>query len=83
MIDEILEYIGNYCICVDKGFPRSGALFEKFVGPISKKSRRKLAPMQGSFSRLKARLGSNKKKRGYILLSIFLLHNIYIYINIR
>jgi hypothetical protein len=76
-------------------------LFDKFVGPISKKAKRKLAPMlrdlimrksgiftslrqaaewgmralQGSFSRLKARLGSNKAKRGRLLLCIMLLHN--------
>jgi len=31
--------------------------------------------LQGSFSRLKARLGSNKEKRGLIILSILLLHN--------
>jgi len=31
--------------------------------------------LQGPFSILKARLGSNKKKRGMILLGIVLLHN--------
>jgi hypothetical protein len=31
--------------------------------------------LQGTFSRLKARLGSNKKKRGKIIHSIILLHN--------
>ena len=31
--------------------------------------------LQGSFSRLKARLSSDKKKRGMIVLSIILLHN--------
>ena len=32
--------------------------------------------LQGLLSRLKARLGSNKKKRGIVLLSIVLLHNL-------
>jgi hypothetical protein len=96
LINEVIERIGSYCFCVDQGFPRSGLLFDKFVGPISKKAKRKLAPMlrdlimrksgiftslrqaaewgmralQGSFSRLKARLGSNKAKRGRLLLCI-------------
>jgi hypothetical protein len=37
--------LGLYKICVDQGFPRSGDLFDKFVGPISKKRRRKLSPI--------------------------------------
>ena len=101
LIELVIETIGSYCLCVDQGFPRSGLLYDKFVGPISKKAKRKLEPMlrdlvmrksgiftslrqaaewgmralQGSFSRLKARLGSNKVKRGILLLSIILLHN--------
>ena len=35
---------GLYCFCVDQGFPRSGLLFDVFVGPLSIKSKRKLAP---------------------------------------
>lgn len=31
--------LGLYKICVDQGFPRNGDLFDKFVGPISKKRR--------------------------------------------
>ena len=101
LIDLVVATIGSYCLCVDQGFPRSGLLYDKFVGPISKKAKKKLEPMlrdlimrksgiftslrqaaewgmralQGSFSRLKARLGSNKVKRGTVLLSIMLLHN--------
>ena len=30
--------------CVDQGFPRSGALHGKFVGPIDEKTRSKLNP---------------------------------------
>ena len=86
---------------MDQGFPRSGSLFKKFVGPISKKAKKELEPMlrdlimaksalftslrqaaewgmralQGTFSRLKAQIGSNKKKRGKIIYSIILLHN--------
>jgi len=101
LIELVIATIGLYCLCVDQGFPRSGSLYEKFVGPISKKAKKELEPMlrdlimakstlftslrqaaewgmralQGTFSRLKARLGSNKKKRGKIIYSIILLHN--------
>jgi hypothetical protein len=34
--------IGNYKICVDQGFPRSGAAHGTFVGPISKRAARRL-----------------------------------------
>jgi len=90
-----------YKICVDQGFPRSGLLQDKFVGPLSKKARRQLSPilrkailevhnkyvslrqssewgmrgLQGTFSRLKARLTSNKFKRHSLIYSIFLLSN--------
>jgi hypothetical protein len=37
----VLERIGNY---VDQGFPRQGDLYDKLVGPLSKKARRNLAP---------------------------------------
>ena len=89
LIDLVVASIGTYCMCVDQGFPRSGLLYDKFVGPISKKAKRKLDPLlrdlimmksgiftslrqaaewgmralQGTFSRLKARLGSNKKQK--------------------
>ena len=89
LIRCVLEYIGRYKICVDQGFPRSGDLFDKFVGPMSQRTRDNIAPalrravlqrhnlyvslrqssewgmraLQGSFSRLKARLPSDKLKR--------------------
>ena len=44
LAQKVIEEIGEYAFCVDQGFPRSGALYDKFVGPISKKTRRKLAP---------------------------------------
>ena len=101
LVEIVIATIGAFCMCVDQGFPRSGELFEKFVGPISKKAKKQLNPLlrdllmarsglftslrqaaewgmralQGSFSRLKARLSSDKKKRGMIVLSIILLHN--------
>jgi hypothetical protein len=40
----VLEYIGRYKICVDQGFPRSGDMFDKFVGPMSESTRKNLAP---------------------------------------
>ena len=90
-----------YKICVDQGFPRSGVLQDKFVGPLSKKARRQLSPilrkaileihnkyvslrqssewgmrgLQGTFSRLKARLSSDKFKRSLLIYSILLLSN--------
>jgi len=33
----------DYAFCVDSGFPRSGALEDRFVGPISRKRRRQLS----------------------------------------
>ena len=96
LIDLVVEYIGGFCFCVDQGFPRTGLLYDRFVGPISKKARKNLSllvrdlilaksnvftslrqaaewgmrGLQGSFSRFKVRLGSNKVKRGLIILSI-------------
>jgi hypothetical protein len=37
LIDVVIRKIGTYAMCVDQGFPRSGDLFDKFVGPCSKK----------------------------------------------
>jgi len=101
LINWSIENLDVFKACVDQGFPRSGALFDKFVGPLSKKARKRIAPvlrdqlilmhniyvslrqasewgmrgLQGSFSRLKSRLTSNKKKRYNIVAGIVLLHN--------
>ncbi len=40
----MIRKLGEYKICVDKGFPRSGELYDKFVGPLSLKQRRALHP---------------------------------------
>jgi hypothetical protein len=45
LINLCVRKIGDYCFCVDQGFPRSGALYGKFVGPINKKRRKKLDPL--------------------------------------
>ena len=45
LISIVLQAIGIYQLCVDKGFPRSGDLFDKFVGPLSKKTKKNLAPI--------------------------------------
>ena len=37
LIDIVVREIGQYAFCVDQGFPRSGDLFDKFVGPMSQK----------------------------------------------
>ena len=101
LIALVILTIGIFQLCVDKGFPRSGELFDKFVGPLSNETKQKLSPinrdaiiaqheiyvslrqasewgmraLQGTFSRLKTRLTSDKKKRRDIILSIILLHN--------
>ena len=101
LIEMVIKFIGNFKLCIDQGFPRSGKLFNKFIGPMSSTTRRKIAPclrkrllvkhnkyvslrqssewgmraLQGTFSRLKSRLTSNKEKRRKIILSIVLLHN--------
>jgi hypothetical protein len=38
-----IEAFGTYCACVDQGFARGGDLFEKFVGPVSKKTLKKIS----------------------------------------
>jgi hypothetical protein len=42
LIQKVINEIGQYKICVDQGFPRGGELMDKFVGPISKKRRKRL-----------------------------------------
>ena len=100
-MELVIRLIGEYALCVDQGFPRSGLMRDRFVGPISKKRRAALAAtvrdivlaqhavyvslrqaaewgmraLQGTFSRLKSRLTSNKVKRRDIIYSILLLHN--------
>ena len=97
----VIQMFGTFCACVDQGFPRSGELAGKFVGPLSKRARAAIPvnerPMriflheryvslrqasewgmralQGTFTRLKSRLTSNKVKRYLIIYSIILLHN--------
>lgn len=44
LIKTVLDRIGTYAVCVDQGFPRGGDLFGIFVGPLSKRARRNLAP---------------------------------------
>jgi hypothetical protein len=45
VLPYIRDNIGCYKICVDQGFPRSGAAAGILVGPISKKTARTLAPI--------------------------------------
>jgi hypothetical protein len=37
-LHKMKRKIGNYNICVDQGFPRSGAAHGMFIGPITKKA---------------------------------------------
>jgi hypothetical protein len=101
LVNWAITFLRTYCLCVDQGFPRSGDLKGKFVGPLSRKSRLKLSPilansllrrhalytslrqasewgmraLQGTFSRLKSRLTSDKTKRSMLIHSIVYLHN--------
>ena len=101
LCEKMIEDVHVFAFCVDQGFPRSGLLYDKFVGPLSRRAKAALAAevkdliirqhevyislrqaaewgmraLQGSFSRLKSRLTSNKQKRHAIILCIVLLHN--------
>jgi hypothetical protein len=44
ILPYIRNNIGNYKMCVDQGFPRSGDAHLILVGPISKRQAKKLAP---------------------------------------
>ena len=43
--DLVIEMDLMYKICVDQGFPRSGIFQDKFVGPLSRKARKRLSPV--------------------------------------
>ena len=45
LIAKVLIQLRIYKFCVDQGFKRGGALFDKFVGPITQKRRRNLSPI--------------------------------------
>jgi len=42
LIAKVVENVGAFKIYVDQGFPRSGDLLDKFVGPISRRNLPKL-----------------------------------------
>jgi hypothetical protein len=42
---KVIQSIGSYALCVDKGFSRTGEMFDRFVGPISRKAAAKLSPI--------------------------------------
>ena len=44
LVNIVISRIGIYALCVDQGFPRSGDLHGRFVGPMSKKMKRRLSP---------------------------------------
>ena len=97
----VVMRIGDYKICVDQGFPRSGDATGILFGPIPERSAQRLHPLvrdnlirlsnvytslrqasewgmrglQGTFSRCKNRLPSNKEKRRRVLEFIILVHN--------
>ena len=42
LISKVVRNIGDFKICADQGFPRSGDLLNKFVSPLSRPARRNL-----------------------------------------
>jgi hypothetical protein len=44
LIKTAASKLDSFALCVDQGFPRSGKVKDKLVGPLSKKSRAKLHP---------------------------------------
>lgn len=42
---HVAQNIGCYALCVDQGFKRSGEMFAKYVGPISKRRVANIAPV--------------------------------------
>ena len=38
----VISKIGMYALCVDQGFPRSGDLYDRFVGPMPKRLKKNL-----------------------------------------
>jgi hypothetical protein len=42
ILNKMKRKIGSYKICVDQGFPQSGAAYGMFVGPITKRAARQL-----------------------------------------
>jgi hypothetical protein len=45
LIDVVIRKCIDYAMCVDQGFPRSGMLLDKFVGPISARTLAKISPI--------------------------------------
>lgn len=41
----VIERIGEFALCVDQGFPRSGDLEGKFVGPLTETTLQQLSPI--------------------------------------
>jgi hypothetical protein len=41
-LHQMKKRIGNYKICVDQGFPRSGDAYGTFVGPVTRRAARRL-----------------------------------------
>ena len=37
-LPHIIKHIGEFKICVDQGFPRSGDAYEVLVGPVSEQT---------------------------------------------
>lgn len=45
MMAFLRDKIGDFKICVDQGFPRSGSAFDILVGPYSERTARRLSPI--------------------------------------
>lgn len=44
LVNVVIGHIGHYALCVDQGFPRTGHLHGRFVGPLSSRMKKKLSP---------------------------------------
>lgn len=45
LIQRVIDEVNGFALCVDQGFPRKGLLYDKFVGPLSKRARAALDPL--------------------------------------
>lgn len=44
LCEVVVDRANGHAFCVDKGFPRGGDMNDKFVGPLSRRGKQRLAP---------------------------------------
>ena len=45
LIKKVIDEVDGFALCVDQGFPKSGLLYDKLVGPLSRRAKAALAPI--------------------------------------